>query len=73
MKPSKPISIWLLALVLGLTATGVAYAASSNWIFCSSFESPGVVCLPGVGPVEQIPGENGNLWDQMHWDKGKWQ
>ncbi len=73
MKPSKPISTWLLALALGLTITGVAYAASSNWIFCSSFESPGVSCSPGTGPVTPIPGPNGNLWDQMYWDKGKWQ
>ncbi len=74
MKDRKPITTWLLALGLGLTVvTGIAYADSTNWIFCSSFESPGVSCSPGVGPIEQISGPNGNLWDQMHWDSGTWQ
>ncbi len=72
MKKPKYISLWLLALSLTATA-GITYAAGTNWIFCSSFESPGVSCSPGSGPTEQIPGPNGNLWDQMHWDNGTWQ
>lgn len=73
MKKRKKLTRWGIALALGVALSGSIAYANSNWIFCTSFESPGVACSPGTGPIEQVPGATGNLWDQMHWNQGQWQ
>lgn len=75
MKKSKTLTRWGIALALGAAISGgVAYADSTHWIFCTSFESPGVSCSAGGGgPVTSEPGADGNLWDQMSWNRGSWQ
>lgn len=56
----KHTTAWLKATLLAVAIA--ATAAQAAWIFADSFEGEAL-----------IDGENGNLWDQMHWDKGTWQ
>lgn len=56
----KYTASWLKATLLAVAIA--ATAAQAAWIFADSFEGEAL-----------IEGENGNLWDQMHWDNGTWQ
>lgn len=51
---------WLMVMLLALALA--AATAHASKIFSDGFEDDAV-----------IEGEQGNLWDQMHWDEGTWE
>lgn len=73
IKINYPIQNAVLVALLFILSLGLVYADSSQWIFCSSFESPSVSCSSNSGLIKPEEGEAGNLWNQMHWGQGHWE
>lgn len=62
-KQLKYLKILSIIAALLFSAT---QAAKTHWLICDSLEESQSSC-------NGTSGNNGDLWDQMHWNQGLWQ